>query len=317
MAKENTILNMQAYRAYQVVKYENEESKRQIIDSLNCFQYYLSDLYSQVSKKSLSEKFIIDWIYKIQVANKDFDSFCKANIAAASSSLSRVIKHIEDIEVDEVLQRMLLDFICDLKLFVTHYDKSQDYSWLVINTNSHITNFYFDLADNIFWHGKPSDHKEEQLVLATSSPFIIRQSIEIKIKRVLGIQYVLKNGKLDKTPSKVFFNAFKNNLIYYRLRNFDIETIEKIHSWAHFYVHGGLRAEPWRTETALYYLNRLNYKGPTSDSRTMSIYASVEANEVDLVDLNAATEESIKNDLGNDVSIKWVAKPEIAVIKSK
>ncbi|MEZ5069890.1 MAG: hypothetical protein R2751_02710 [Bacteroidales bacterium] len=180
-----------------------------------------------------------------------------------------------------------------------------------------LSRFYFELADNIFWTGKPSDHKEEKLVLATSTPFVIRQSIEYKLKRVLGIQYILNKGKLDKTSTSIYFDGFKSCQKYYRLRNIELEIIETIHSWSHFYVHSGLRAEPWRTETALFYASRLNYIGPTLDSSLLSVYASFEINEEDIEEAKRLAEAKIKEEIGDEIEIVWDSHPEVAVIKQK
>ena len=317
MKGEYKILNKQAYRSFKSVKEGSEDNKPEIIECLKCFQFYLKDLYSQLVKRELKEKHLVNWVFKTQVDKKDLDTFCKANIAAASYSLLRIIERLETTEFDEVIQRLLLDFICDLKQFIIRYDEHQDFSWLIVNTNNHISNFYFELADNVFWHGKPGNRKEEKLVLATSTPFIIRQSIEYKPKRVLGIQYIIKEGRLDKTSTKTYFTAFKNCSKYYRLRNIDLDIIETIHTWSNFYVHSGLRAEPWRTETALHYILNLNYKGPTIDSSLLSIYASIEIDESKVEEAKHSIEESIIQELGNDIRIVWDPHPEVAVIKSK
>lgn len=317
MSINERILNKQAFRAFKSITKGNLNKKHDILENLKCFQFYLKDLYGQLVKREYKEKHLVNWVFHTEVARKDLDTFCKVNIAAASISLLRIIKRLESIVLDEVTQRLLIDFICDLKPFISRYDENQDYSWLIGNTNSHLSNFYFELANNVFWLGKPNDRKEEKLVLSTSTPFVIRQSIEYKLKRALGIQYILKEGKLDKTKTSTYFDVFKSCQQYYRLRNLDLEIIETIHSWSHFYVHSGQRAEPWRTETALYYIGKLNYKGPTSDSSLLSTYASIEIDQINVEKARKQAEEKIKELNGEDTEIIWDSHPEVAVINEK
>ena len=186
---------------------------------------------------------------------------------------------------------------------------------MIINTNTHITNFYFDLSRNAFYNGIPNDIKEEKLVLSTSTSFFIRQSIEYKIKRILGIDYILINDKPDKRSVEKYFKAIENNMSFYTTKNFNFEIIKKIHSWTHTYIHGGYRPEPWKTETALFYLNELFFSGKTSRKKSFSLYAGIELKESELESLKSNTESTIKSLDNSETSVKWAWPPEVAIIK--
>ncbi|MGD8780941.1 MAG: hypothetical protein PVH88_18490 [Ignavibacteria bacterium] len=256
------------------------------------FQKYLESLCSNICKKTLKDRFIYQWIFvNDTISEKDIESYIKSNLFAASKSLSRVIYRFEKDGINKIRTKVLLDFICDLKNFVTYFDNNQDYSWLIINTNTHITNFYYDLAQNIFWNGKPGFHDEEHRVLNTSTPFFIRQAIEYKIKRILGINLIYENGKVQRTRAKVYFDAFKKNIKYYKVCTLDIHLIEKIHNWSHNSIHGGYRPEPWIIETALYLLKDFFHSGKTKIANSHSLHAALEVYESDLEKLRLNTEK--------------------------
>ena len=202
----NNTPNKEALNAFQALNKKGNIDKINVIETLKVFQKYLVSLCEQLCKNKLKPNYCYHMIFANSVYKKDYKSYCKANIAVASESLNRILFKIEKDELNEFKIRFLKDFICDLKSYIKIFDSQQDYSWLLGNTNSHITNFYFDLARNIFWNGIPSDHQEERLVLATTTPFIIRQSIEYKIKRILGIDYILVNEKPDIRSTEKFFN---------------------------------------------------------------------------------------------------------------
>jgi hypothetical protein len=316
MTKNISIQNNEAYEAYQILKRYSNIDKQDLIKALESLKSYLEKLCKNISKNTPKNGFVCQWIFANDFKDKDLDKSCKANIYAATESLKRIILVIKQQEITSVFKRMLIDFICDLKPFINYFDKSQNYKWLVGNTNSHITNFYYGLAQNIFYNGKPGTHEEEYFSLSSSTPFIIRQSIEYKIKRILGIDYIELFGKPHKTLANIYFKALRNNNKFYKTRNFDFEIVEKIHSWTHLYIHGGYRANPWLTETALYYLQGLFYSGKTSQSSSLSLYAGVEIVEIDLQELLKITQDFIKNEIGQDANIIWLIRPEVAYLKN-
>lgn len=306
-------MNKEAFELYRTIKKSNNSIE--LIEKAEKFQEYLSNLCNSISPKGFKDIFIFQWVFNNQSKQaKDIKSYCKANIFAAKSSLERIIKQLETDEINEVSKRMITDFVCDLKPFIQFFDKNQDYSWLVMNTNSHISNFYSDLSMNVFWNGKPGKHPEESLVLASSTPFIIRQSIEYKIKRILGIDFLLINDKPDIRTTEKCFKAIENNEVYYKTNGINFKIIKLIYSWSNTYIHGGYRPEPWQTETALNYLKKLFYSGETSKKNNFSIYASIEVSKNDLPKIRELTENSLKNGQKGTLEIKWLIKPELAII---
>ncbi|MDX9855098.1 MAG: hypothetical protein RBS81_15045 [Tenuifilaceae bacterium] len=315
MTKHNAELNNEAREAYLMLHNYNGSNKQEVIQSLGNFIIYLERLLSNISKNTPKVGFIYQWIFCTEVREKDLSNYYKANIFAAKESLKRITDVLIKQDISPVSKRMLIDFICDLKCHINYFDKSQNYNWLAINTNSHTSNTYQDLAHDIFYNGKPKEKEDEYFCLSSSTPFIIRQSIEYKIKRILGIDYIEILGKPHKTLAKTYFKAIKNNEAFYKIRDFDFETIEKIHSWTHVYIHGGYRAEPWITETALHYLSELFYSGRTSQEASFSSFAGIEVFESDVQELMKRTEIFIKREIDQNAVIIWRTKPEVAYIK--
>ncbi|AKQ44690.1 hypothetical protein TH63_02105 [Rufibacter radiotolerans] len=309
-------MNQQAFLFYKSLKDNND--KEEVLLGLDNFKIYLANLCKNVCSNGLKDKFIHRWIFKHELGSeKDYENYCKANLFAATNSLERIKSQLEGKEINNVTRRILVDFVCDLKPCIDKFDKYQDYSWLIINTNSHISNFYYSLSNHIFFNGEPNDHPEEKLILSSSTPFTIRQSIEYKIKRILGIDYWLIEGRPDIQAIPKCFKAIAANKQYYKIYNLDFEAIKAIHSWTNVYIHGGYRPEPWRTETALFCLKDLFYSGQTSVKNSFSLYAGVEVLETDLQVLMKNTEEIIRAGNSKPIEIKWLSKPEVAIIKNK
>jgi hypothetical protein len=304
--------NKEILNAYVAV--EKNLKQEEIIYCLETALEYLKTLCATVATKELKKPFIYQWTFKTEIGSKkEYDCYVKANIYSSTNSLERVIEQIKNSEVSALKSRLLKDFLCDLKPFISYFDKNQDYSWLILNTNTHISNFYLDLANNSFWNGRPSEHPEEKLALSTSTPFIIRQAIEYKIKRILAIDYLMKDKKpFNRTP-ELCFKVLDRCSKLLKLNNFSFDIIKNIYSWTHAYIHGGYRAEPWKTESALDYLKQVYYSGETTKKNSFSIYAGVEVRESDLSELKLITERVICQE--NNLEIKWLNQNEVAIIK--
>lgn len=291
----------------------------EIKSNLQIFSSYLTKLTNELSPNKLSEKMIYEWTFKNVLdlkKSRDIDCYFRCNLISAKKSLGRIIENLSKIEVDEYQKRILKDFVCDLKPFIMRFDSEQDYEWLVGNTNAHITNFYFQLLSNTFWTGNVGQHPEEKKVLSSSSPFLIRQAIEYKIKRVLGIDYIMLNSKPDNKMMDKCFKAIESNKDkgYYSTK-FEFDILKKIYRWTHVYIHGGYRPEPWKTETAINYLSLFFYSGLTTDSNLFSLYAAVEVKATDIESLKANTVKIIEQEAAsNTLKIVWTINPEIAIV---
>jgi hypothetical protein len=313
LSERKTIVGKEAF---QVFKSLESNDFNELIERLIAFEKYLSKLCLQISSSGLKDVFIYHWIFKHEVhKQKEIENFYKSNIFAARASIGRIISKIKNEEINQVTLRMLSDFICDLKNIIFYFDKTQDYSWLLVNTNSHGSNYYNDLSTNVFWSGMPGKNSEEMMTLSSSTPFMIRQSIEYKIKRLLGIDYLIIDEKRDTRTTMRCFKAIENNKKFYKNSSFDFKIIRQIHAWTNYYIHGGYRPEPWRTETAINYLKNLFYAGMTSENKSLSLYAGVEVFEIDLSKIIENTEKSIRQDISGNVQIKWLTNPELCLLK--
>lgn len=303
--------NKEILKAFKAVDSKSETT--QVLSNLENVMAYLESLCKQIDPKGFKPSFIYQWTFKTQIGNKkEYECYLKANIFSATNSIKRIIGKIDKDGISEFKSRLVKDFLCDLKPFISYYDKTQDYSWLSMNTNAHISNFYFDLATHAFWNGQPSEHPEEKLALSTSTPFIIRQAIEYKIKRILAIDYLLQNEKpYNRTPD-LCFKVIDKCSNFLMLKNFTFETIKNIYTWTHIYIHGGYRPEPWKTECALDYLKHLYYSGETSKMGSYSLYAGIEVLQADISKLKEVTESVIKEE--KKMTIKWLLGHEVAKI---
>lgn len=315
MVKSIPEKNNEAYLAYQALKSNGDLGNLAVIRSIEYFCQYLVSLSNSIYARTPKPRRIQHCIFNTAPCGSGIDDYYRANIFAAKDSLIRLKAIAQQQAISSVLKRVLIDFICDLKQFVVFFDKEQNYNWLVGSTNTHTSNFYYSLARNVFYHGKPGGNQEEQQTLSSATPFIIRQSIEYKIKRILGIDFIAISGRPHQTAAKLYFKFLRRNSAYFNTRGFDFETIELIHNWTHLFIHGGYRAAPWVTESALHYLNEFFYSGATSDVSRLTKFASVEIKASDLPALKQQIQAVVAECLGSEAQIVWLSRLEVAILK--
>lgn len=299
-------MNNEFLDAFRSLKIEDDKT---IIAKLDVVTNYLNSLNQRLSKKRLKENFIMQNIFSTPKSERDIDKYVKANLSAAASSLSRIISMLKSQPLTDFNKRLISDFICDLKPYIQRFDEQQKFAWLLFNSNTHVTNFYYELSKNIFFRGEPGEHQVEHLVLNTSTPFVIRQCIEYRIKEILGVEPVLVNNIYDIRIIEKCFKVLKGNSHLYKSIKFDISIVRCIYKWTHEYIHGGFRSVPWKTETALKYLGLLFYETKTPTS--FSMYGAVEADKINKDALKKNTEEEFRKLISGDFSINWHAEPII------
>jgi hypothetical protein len=106
-----------------------------------------------------------------------------------------------------------------------------------------------------------------------ASVFLIRQSIELKIKNSLGINFICDNtGRMIKFPSDKLMEFFfsKSEI---ELPDIKKSIVKKIHNWTQYFVHGGYVLNLWQIDIAHDLLNPLFDMGEKNGS--LSIYGGV------------------------------------------
>jgi hypothetical protein len=264
--------------------YSIKENKplNEIIDNLSSFNNYLINLYNKKYPRKPKNRDVYQRIFIQANHLKNHKSFLKNNLIAAQWTIERVISNIQDFQLNKSLKRLIKDIICDLQPIIKYHDPEHDFTWLLGNTNVHISNFYHNLSYHIFWTGFPSS-EDNAVVLSSSAPFLIRQSIEYKIKRVLGIYRLLIDG-VD-----------------------DIRLIEKC-----FKV---IEKNPWITENAIDYLNSLFHVHKDKAKLSFSLYGGIEVKQEDLDEIRNNTKQNFRKLCGDKMKIIWIEKPEVRIIK--
>lgn len=128
-------------------------------------------------------------------------------------------------------------------------------------------NFFYSslIKKNVF------PYKESQGMVAMT----IRQSIEIKTKRILGIYKINKvKIKAKDYGFKRLFEFIEENRSDILYDPIDFEVLKDIYKWSCAYIHNGDVSFLWQTETALSYLRTYFAPGVSQAANKRSVFGA-------------------------------------------
>ncbi len=175
-----------------------------------------------------------------------------------------------------------MDFRCGIEKYnnyvyssIINFFKGDKNSNKLININNVISNIY-NLQYNI--------NVEDENLLFIMSIFQIRQAIELKIKNILGIDFILSNNKILKIEGdKLIDFISKNKSIELDREIINIDMVRKIHNWTQCFIHSnsGNICNIWKIHIAHKILINMFNSGEAinGNKRIYSIYGAVKINK--------------------------------------
>lgn len=231
-------------------------------------QNYINEIVDEyIGEEFYDENTISKWIYRdIDKNEQDVEKFAKVNLFAAKTTFTNIIKDISHqkggLNYHNIRQyrEILWDFLHDISGFIDYYKQKTDPSfrflsgWKSYQTSSFET---FKMAKLLFYSSTIQDihipYKESQGITI----MVIRQSIELKTKRIFGIYKINKNR--NRVPDYGFKRLFdfielnQNDIIYNPI---DFDILKNIYKWSCTFIHNGEGSYIWQTETAINYLEK-------------------------------------------------------------
>ncbi|MDP3111109.1 MAG: hypothetical protein Q8M71_03275 [Thermodesulfovibrionales bacterium] len=155
-------------------------------------------------------------------------------------------------------------------------------------------------------------------VITPTAIFLIRQSIEIRLKNAFGIHTILsKDGKILKVPGIIFLQFAKENIsdVEFPIK---FSVIEKVYNWTQHYIHGGFIPHLWEIEWAFHVLKPL-FEPYIEDKDGKLIrydrYGSVKIKQLFYNQAEEKIKKLLEPKFGADIIIRRVNDPEALLVK--
>ncbi|MDP8210897.1 MAG: hypothetical protein P9M05_08785 [Candidatus Stygibacter australis] len=208
--------------------------------------------------------------------------YSKYTIIAITESLERIKSGIvncyEQDDCDTLIGvlRLLSDLLFDSLIFFNKsnlFYKSEKIEFGVSKSNSISSSDAYSASMKLFKE-VVNRNSSEIVAIRYTSIFLIRQSIELKIKNVLGIVNITdQNGEAIPIKQKIFVEFIKDNSdkITFPI---DYKVMEKIYEWTNLYIHHGIFDSIWVIDWAYIMLAEL-FK-PHIDDTIINLLKQVE-----------------------------------------
>lgn len=144
--------------------------------------------------------------------------------------------------------------------------------------------------------------------------FAIRQSLEIKFRRILGIAGIFnKELKSPRLRHDYFAEFIQKHLYHFVIQHNSIKNITTIYKWTNFGIHSGTMPRTWEAQYALEYCDGLFAPSDPHIGKAWSIHDAVQISNYYML-VKALTDQLSVN-FPNDTWCIDLGNPE-AVIKS-
>lgn len=316
-------------RKIDTTKYKSPLDKKikvSTIKALENFAVYLNNLTSKHVKKDKSAdlEYTIGALFKDARKIKegiDWNNYAKNNLSFANKCFQELVEFIKSKEPKHSANairkysEIIRDYIFDLKYFVEYFEQKKNPSYVMFTGGKSYNNHSYELnliSNNLYWNACYSQNIFDQKMALNVSNFTLRQSLEIKFKRILGIYDVYNkafNG--PKLKHEFFADFISNNSTSFELPYSNLTFLLKVYKWTNITIHNAENPLIWQLKLALDYVNPFfNWgEGLNKDGKKVSsIFGAVKITDYDTLKQKLAQE---LGDSANEIVCIEFIKPEV------
>lgn len=258
--------------------------------SLKDFHDYLIQLKATHVKKHYLPGYLIGWLYSERKGFKNDSegtSYCRAQLCVAEYCFGKIIAEINNLSTGESDHRiiqfkeMIRNFVHDIRPIVDYLEKRRDpaYSFFEGGKNYGTRTIeVFGICNNLFWTSAFTENIVDVRAGLNLSVFTLRQALELKYRRILGIGNIYnKDTEIEpKLKHDYFYSFIKSNIVHFKFHTPHIADIWKIYRWTNETIHTGNIPRIWELQYALEVANPFFAPQLASPTGAWSIHSSVE-----------------------------------------
>lgn len=210
--------------------------------------------------KSPSEDYLIEQCFSRKSVFKnqmEVNAYCRANLILANRFLEALLKEMKSgkktvsfykfLEFKEILR----DFLFDLKAIAEALEIQKNHAYTFFQGRKN----YGTQTIEIFWFcrqlayaRKPSKkvHHLDRKMSQICSIFALRQALELKFQRIIGINIYNWRGDSPKLRHDFHYNFIEKNPSYFLFKKGNFQHTKKIYDWCNEIVHKAYQPTAWQ-----------------------------------------------------------------------
>jgi len=212
-----------------------------------------------------------------KLTEQELSGYLKCNLVAAKYYFIALCEEIENAEGDQTYHsikkysRKIRSFLHDYRPVIEYFKRRQDKDYTFFQGGKNYTHHTFELYityKRLFWANDTELNIYEK-TKPNLACFTLRQSIELKVMRILGL-YSFYNKTYDgpKVGNEFFIEFLKKYSEQIIFENLNPTTLQQVYKWTNLTIHTGNIPRSWQLYLAINYADRL--LKPVSDEKSFS-----------------------------------------------
>jgi len=219
----------------------------------------------------------------------EFNSYAKYQLRVAFQWFKLIVTEIrknKKITLKNLLKfkNYIIDFLHDVSYFIDFFEQKTDPSFHFLNGSKYYgqeTVFIYHNARNSYWASLSNDNNVDHKGNQSSSCYFLRQSLELKFRRILGVNDVTDiNGKSARIKHEYFPEFINRNIEHFSLSGSKITNLLKIYKWTNTTIHTSMVPFIWELWFAFEYCDNFMLPKPAVLGQNWSIYNSVTISDI-------------------------------------
>lgn len=304
--------------------YPNSQLKAE--DSFLLVEKELKRINGIVRNKRMTDKYIGDTIFKIDkpfVDDSEFEKIASDNLTAAYYAFIELREMLEKRNIfnDEGIKKygyIISLLLHDVRRFANFIGKTKNNDYYFFNGNMasiEDSHFHYIGSWQLLYNCTFEDNMLDNKFAYILSPVALRQALELKIQRILGVaDFCDVNGQKVFTKHHFFFDLIRKNIFHFNFQNENFKIIQKIFEFCNISVHKGVMPYYWQMHYAIKFCNPLFFDQNSTSNKNFNFHSSIKIKNYE--ELKNKIEIALKKKFSEpeyNLHIHWI-KPEAEIL---
>lgn len=296
---------------------------------LNDVETYINNFEKTYIKKNQSDNYnySIPVVFRESLTfntDSEFNAYVKCQLSIAFNWFHFLVAEINQ-DIKRLTNTRLImfgeyirDFLFDITPFIEHIEQKKNPCFQFLNGdksyNQHTVFIYKD-SRSAYWNSCNKYRAVSHRGNLSASCYFLRQSLEVKFRRILGLIDITDNNHNSAKIRHDFFPEFiKNNIEHFELNQIAIPNLTKIYKWTNSTIHTSAMPYIWEQWFALNYCDNFFFPEPLKPGKGWSIHSSVIITKLD--ELLVKLYENVSKEYGNGKIWCFDMKKPEAIIRN-
>ncbi|EKF9419387.1 hypothetical protein O1B78_003584 [Vibrio cholerae] len=253
-------------------------------------EQYLEDFQVRFLKKNkvLNYDYAIPVIFRDELVfntKTEMNAYCKCQLSIAFKWFKNLLFELRKDQTRITTKRLnlykeyIMDFLHDVSFFIEYYEQKNNPDFKFLNGGKSYgqeTVFIYKNAINSYWGTALDQNNLDHKGNLSASSYFLRQSLELKFRRILGVNDIVdSNGNRAKIRHEYFPEFINKNISHFDLNGSKIPNLLKIYKWTNQTIHTSAVPLIWEQWFAFEYCNSFIFPSQLELGKKWSIHNSV------------------------------------------